>query len=190
MTMELFGRENAELHAGTVVNSGAVFHPDGDADGPYRFLLWRVWNTRLPCMIWIMLNPSTADAADNDATIRRCIGFARRLGFGGIKVVNLFALRSRDPRALDASTVDPIGPGNDRAIREACAMAEPGAIFCGWGSHRTPLVMQRAAHVVETLLPRRPVFTLRILKGGAPGHPLFVPYVAAPVEFAAARLRA
>ena len=65
-------------------------------DGRYRYLLERQWDER-PRMAWCMLNPSTADANIDDQTIKRCIGFAKREGFGGIIVVNLMAFRATSP---------------------------------------------------------------------------------------------
>lgn len=77
------------------VPKGAVI----SQDQLYRYLLWRRWGTG-PVVTWLMCNPSTADATVDDATIRKCTGFAKRWGFDGIHVINLFALRSRDPLAL------------------------------------------------------------------------------------------
>lgn len=68
--------------------------------GKYRYQLWRTWDESKPKVLFIMLNPSTADASADDPTIRRCIGFAKAWGYGGIMVGNLFALRATDPQEL------------------------------------------------------------------------------------------
>src|SRR5688572_2600190 len=70
------------------------------ACGRYRFSLWRIWDQSLLSVCWCLLNPSTADGNEDDPTVRRCIEFSRRWGFGGIHIVNLFPLRATDPKAL------------------------------------------------------------------------------------------
>src|SRR5437588_2477108 len=89
----------------------AVFSPDGR----YRYLLTRRLGRSRRVATFIMLNPSTADAINNDPTIRKCVGFARRWGCGLLQVVNLFALRATEPRVLRAAA-DPVGPENSRWI--------------------------------------------------------------------------
>src|SRR5262245_19133112 len=83
--------------------------------GLYRYWLTRTWDNSLRRVCWVMLNPSTADAEQDDPTIRRCVGFARSWGAGGIIVVNLFAFRASDPKAL-LRAADPVGPDNDGHI--------------------------------------------------------------------------
>ena len=80
--------------------------------GQYRYWLMRSWDKYSPRLPIIMLNPSTADASTNDPTIRRCIAFAVREGFGSIVVTNLFAFRATSPDAMKAA-VDPVGPSGD-----------------------------------------------------------------------------
>jgi len=76
--------------------TGAYF----SADHVYRYVLWRRWDRQREPLVWVMLNPSTADDCRDDPTITRCRGFARNWGYGGITVVNLFALRATRPEAL------------------------------------------------------------------------------------------
>ena len=95
----------------TNTEAGAVI------DGQYRYLLWRKWEPSKTSAAFIMLNPSTADAEADDPTIRRCIGYARNWGCGGIVVANLFAFRATDPGEL-VKTADPVGPRNDSFLRE------------------------------------------------------------------------
>jgi hypothetical protein len=89
-----------------------------DTTRRYRYRLIHDWTGSPERVAFIMLNPSTADERTLDPTIRRCIGFAKAWGFGGIDVVNLFAWRTTDPAAL-ARVADPIGPRNDGMIAAA-----------------------------------------------------------------------
>jgi hypothetical protein len=109
---------------------GAVFDPRRK----YRYLLWRQWDKELPKLCWVMLNPSTADEQHNDPTISRCVGFAKRWGFGSMKVVNAFAYRATDSNELKRVR-DPIGRQADEYIQEALASADKVVVAWGnWGT--------------------------------------------------------
>src|SRR5690606_14314462 len=84
--------------------AGAEF----SACGTYRYRLWRIWDTDKPLLLWIMLNPSTADDKQLDPTCARCQKWAQTWGYGGFMVANVFALRSTDPKGL-YSINDPVG---------------------------------------------------------------------------------
>src|SRR5579885_902200 len=100
-------------------------------DRRYRYTLTRVWGDQAgERCAFILLNPSTADAEKDDPTIRRCISYARRWGFAGLEILNLFAWRSTDPRAL-RMVPDPVGPMNLANI-VAVTRSTP-RIVCGWG---------------------------------------------------------
>lgn len=104
-------------------------------DGRYRYRLTRRWADRGAAgdgLLWVMLNPSTADADRNDATLRRCLGFSRDWGFASLTVVNLYALISTDPAGLWKAE-DPVGPDNDAMI--ALAAQEAQAIVVAWGNN-------------------------------------------------------
>lgn len=141
----------------------------------YRYKLWRIWGEQ-PTAVFIMLNPSTADEVDNDPTVERCERRARAMGYGGLRVVNIFALRSTDPRTL-YSHKDPIGRENDRAILDA--VKDAGIIVCAWGGHGN--LLQRGAKVLRLLLSSgiTPHY-LKLNKDGTPTHPLYVGYVEKP----------
>lgn len=146
----------------TSARSGATFSPDG----VYRYSLWREWAPG-PRVTFILLNPSTADAAQDDPTIRRCAGFARDLGFGSMEVVNLCALRSTDPRALLAHP-DPVGPAN--ATHLAATLRSADLAIAGWGNHG----LGREGLLAAALGTAR----LRCLgrtRLAAPRHPLYLP---------------
>lgn len=122
-------------------------------------------------VLFVMLNPSTADETKDDATIRRCIGFAQSWGYRRLLVGNLFAARATKPESLRTMD-DPIGLGNDDAL---CGLFR-GAdlIICAWGAH--PMAGARAdsflrAYVVSTC----PLYCLGVTRDGFPRHPLYVP---------------
>jgi hypothetical protein len=141
----------------------------------YRYALTRVWDADQPLAAFIMLNPSVADAFVLDPTIRRCISFARSWAAGGVLVLNLFGLRSTDPKAL-YNHPDPVGPDNDLVIADHFSTDGPlvGPVVCAWGIHGA--LSGRAPRVERLLRARgvRPV-CLGTTKGGHPRHPLYVP---------------
>jgi len=139
--------------------------------GLYRYELWRIWSM-LPAVMFIMLNPSTADGSKDDATIRKCMAYARRWGYGSLCVANLFAYRATDPRDMKAAE-DPVGPDNDETLRSLAAGA--GLIVAAWGAHGS---YQGRDAVVLAMLPK--VWCLHQTKSGAPGHPLYLPGDATP----------
>jgi hypothetical protein len=115
-----------------------------------------------------MLNPSTADAVRDDPTIRRVIAFTRAWGFGWLVVVNLFALRATDPRALTGPG-DPIGPLCDPGLRH---WLEVGSVrVAAWGALRAPL-RPRALAVLG--MTEQPWSCLGVTRDGSPRHPLYV----------------
>lgn len=163
-----------------VIGNGANFSDCGK----YRYTLWRYWGTK-PLMLWVMLNPSTADEVDNDPTVERCQRRAKEYGYGGVVVCNIFALRSTDPKAL-YSHPDPVGPYNDEAIIDAAKDA--GLVVCGWGNHGQLCApgeqISRGEEVVRMLLDEGIMpHCLKVTKRGHPGHPLYVPYAAHPRPF-------
>lgn len=147
-----------------VTLKGATFSPCG----LYRYTLRRAWGNGL-IVAFVGLNPSTADAREDDPTIRRCTRFARDWGFDGMVMLNLFALRSTDPHGL-LGVDDPVGPGNDAVI---AAIAQASAMVVGaWGAF--PLAKSRAADVVE-LVGGAKFAVLGTTKDGQPRHPLYMP---------------
>lgn len=149
----------------------------------YRYLLSRQWWPNSQDCVFIMLNPSTADASEDDATIRKCMGFARRWGYGSIKVLNLFAFRATSiPDMLAAD--DPVGPENDLWLSDIATFAgfksEP-TIVLAWGTHG--IHRGRDQQVIAQLREKWPacLWCLGKSKHGHPKHPLYIPY-AHPLE--------
>lgn len=142
-------------------------------DGVYRFRLWRIWDDDLLPTAFLMLNPSTADATEDDPTLRRCMAFARSWGAGGVVLVNLFAFRATDPKALSVahgSGVDVRGADRDEHLRRVFSVAD--TVVCGWGAH--PLAAAEAPRVLA-LVPRGvEVSCLGRTASGAPRHPLYL----------------
>lgn len=136
----------------------------------YRFKLWRHFGLAAPDLLtFCMLNPSTADASEDDPTVRRCMGFAKDFGFGGIMIVNLYAIRSKSPKAIKAAS-DPIGIENDGWIFEVAHEAKQ--VVCAWGGDADPV---RAAHVTN-IIRRAGADTscLGVNNDGSPKHPLYL----------------
>lgn len=144
----------------------------------WRYSLTRQWNDR-PAIVWIMLNPSTADESRDDPTIRRCIGFSMNHGYGGLVILNLFAYRATLPGSLMLPDVaDPVGPENDIALR--AQLASGRTIACAWGNF--PLCDRVHAEklgarvfAVCRLIAGADVRALRLTSLGQPEHPLYLP---------------
>ncbi|MBW0158516.1 DUF1643 domain-containing protein [Sedimentimonas flavescens] len=150
----------------------------------YRYLLTRIWQEGAPKALFIMLNPSTATEVQNDPTVERCERRARALGFGGFRVTNIFAYRATDPKVMRAQP-DPVGPGNDAAIRESLDWASGAGdrVICAWGSHGAHL--ERGAAVERLLrVSGRDLHHLGLTKSGAPKHPLYIGYDRQPEPWA------
>jgi hypothetical protein len=137
----------------------------------WRYELRRIWDQKLPLLVFVMLNPSRANAYLDDPTIRRCIGFARRLGYGGIVVYNIFALMATDPREL-AKVADPIGPENDEYIRRAKHVG--AKIVVAWGNNGVK--HRRRVKQMRELLAGYALYSFGICKSGEPNHPLMLSY--------------
>ncbi|MGN6518680.1 MAG: DUF1643 domain-containing protein [Dokdonella sp.] len=141
--------------------------------GRYRYRLQRVQDAARARLLFVMLNPSTADAVVDDPTIRRCIGFARDGGFGVVEVVNLFAYRATAPADLRRAGF-PVGPDNDAHIEHALRDADE--VCLAWGAAGGDAADARA-QVVLPLIRRsghRPM-CLSVTRKGWPAHPLYLP---------------
>lgn len=161
----------------TVFDAGAKL----SSNGVYRYALWRKWSHWEPLATFVMLNPSTADASIDDPTIRKCMGFARRWGAGGIWVVNLFAYRATDPRGL-LSAGDPIGPHNDGWVKTAFQDIDcTPLVVAAWGACGGAANQRLLAPRVSWFrsLARDlgvPLQCLGTTRTGAPRHPLMLAY--------------
>lgn len=146
-------------------------------DGMYRYQLTRRWGASNRLALFIMINPSTADATEDDRTIGRCIGFAKREGCDGLRVVNLYAFRTREPDEMFAAAdkgVDIVGPENDTWIAGGVdeAVANDSPIVAAWGADAR--ISPHRVHRVKSLPGMQYAQALKLTKSGAPGHPLYV----------------
>ena len=140
----------------------------------YRYSLTREWGSGL-AVLFVGLNPSTADETLDDPTIRRCISFARDWGYARLHMANLFAFRATDPRDMKNAS-DPVGPENDKHL---LTLANDSALtVAAWGVHGT---FGGRHNAVREMLPR--LHYLRFTKDGHPGHPLYLPGTLKPVAW-------
>lgn len=160
------------------MNRAALLSPCGT----YRHTLLRQWDPKLPTACVVMLNPSTADAEKDDPTIRKLIGFGRRLGWGGFEVVNLFSYRATKPADLKRAGYPGQSVGDDDFIIRAAltSLRTGGPVICAWGANARGLqrpevvrIRLRQSHV--------PLHALRLLPDGTPEHPLMLPYTCTPI---------
>jgi hypothetical protein len=129
----------------------------------YRYKLTRIWDEEKPKVLFIMLNPSTADASVDDPTIRKVVKFANSWGYGGVYVGNLYAFRSRDPKMLK-HTDDPIGPKNITYIQGLIGLTD--RVIYAWGNN------QKEPDWLRELVDRP--YCIDISKKGIPKHPLYL----------------
>ena len=135
-------------------------------DRKYRYTLTRIWDETKPKVMFIGLNPSTADETEDDPTITRCINFAKSWGYGGLEMTNLFAFRATNPEVMK-NEKEPIGEDNDTWLKKLDA--ECDIIIGAWGNHgafhgRGKEVM----NMFDTL------HYLALNKSGHPSHPLYL----------------
>lgn len=147
--------------------------------GRYRYTLERPLAPKpLNWLLWVMFNPSTADATIDDPTIRRVMGFTRRWGYQGALVGNLYAYRATKPADL-LREPDRVGPINDEHLNQLALRAS--RIVIAWGANADR--ERKRADDVERMLRRRvPLYALGLTAGGQPVHPLYQPQDAELIE--------
>lgn len=146
---------------------------DAQVEGNYRYTLDRIWREDLPRVLWVMLNPSTADALKDDPTIRRCIGFSMRWGYGGLRVVNLFAFRSTSPKVMFSKWTkefDIIGEKNWEVLVDSVDTHK--LVIAAWGNDGAKFPKQSLSVIFDGVTPK----CLGKSGAGQPYHPLYQPY--------------
>lgn len=157
--------------------------------GAYRYSLSRDLGGHSPFAIFVMLNPSTADAEQDDPTIRRCIGFAKSWGCGKLFVLNLFAIRATDPKNM-LSAADPEGPDNWEHFRRRFALGahedpitrDKDVIVCAWGAHGAHRGQDRTVMGWFDGWGITPQ-CFGMTQGGQPKHPLYLKADAALIPY-------
>jgi len=166
-----------DVTVGTLVSAGALFDPTRK----YRYTLYREYEDGHGRCAFIMLNPSTADETEDDPSVRRCIGFARKWGFRVVQILNLFAIRGTDPEILYRDPA-PIGPDNDLWISKIACGAD--RVICAWGVHGA--WTQRGRKVARMLQGAVRLYCLGTTKEYHPRHPLYLSSKCEPREYAPA----
>lgn len=155
-----------------------------DATNRHRFALTRNSQSGAGSVMFIGLNPSTADALVDDPTIRKCRGFVERMGYGELVMANLFSLRSTDPRGLLDVEALTLWSENENAVIVRAESAE--VVVCAWGGPYSPRALADRIHArAGSMLQRlramgRVPHVLGLTKDGHPRHPLYMPYTAMP----------
>jgi len=148
--------------------------------GRYRYQLNRVWDESLPTVPFVMLNPSTADGNVDDPTIRRCVGFAKQWGYGGLIVVNLYALRATNPKALLESD-NPLGDHNKTYLEKV--FNDYDLIVAAWGNSSILRKIQNGNKLPLKGLSVSKLHYIELSNDGTPKHPLYLKYTDSPKPF-------
>ncbi len=142
----------------------------------FRYSLSRTWDSDGSRLLYVMLNPSKATELANDPTIERCERRAKQLGYGALRIVNLFGLRETDPARLKKARY-PIGSDNTGQLTIAADWADD--ILCAWGVHGAH--KNQADSVIPLLRNSgKPLLILGLSKEGHPRHPLYISYKIRP----------
>jgi len=152
------------------------YHAVFSSCGRYRYDWYYRW-AEGQCVMFIGLNPSRANGHRTDATARRCIAYAKRWGFGAVRIVNLFSWIDTDPAAMKLAP-EPGGPRNDHHLMARAADA--ALIVAVWGTHGSHLGRDR---VVKKIFQGR-LYALAVNNDGSPSHPLYLPKDLRPFPYA------
>jgi hypothetical protein len=144
-------------------------------DRLFRYWLLRQWNAALRLMAVIGCNPSKADESTNDPTIRKVMGFAERMDFGGVLMLNVGAFRATDPKDWKGAR-DPFGPGNTiDHLHGYLFRWTPSIVVAAWG--KPCMASQRGQHRAEAI--KGSILGMKCWgrnSDGSPRHPLMLPY--------------
>lgn len=168
----------------TLINELRTAHISGD--GKYRYELKRVWNKKLKRVVFIGLNPSTADGEQDDATIRRLRNFAKAWGYGGFVIINLFAYRSTNPRILVEEGYKHgrehiIGPRNKEYIFKYLHKTKYPIAMLMWGNNVPMRFIKYARQIADFWIPKAHYF--KKTKEDNPAHPVRLSASLKPIKW-------
>lgn len=167
------------------------------ADGLHRYDLTRTVQAGCPCVrcteyraqsilslrsgyvLWVLCNPSTADAETDDATERRGWGFSNVWGYGKFVFVNTNPFRATDPKKARVPDETTLAANDLWLIHHAQAAS---VVVCAWGTNADPILAARATRIVRAKA-NVPVCALALTKNGTPKHPLYLPGTSIPRQF-------
>lgn len=139
----------------------------------YRYSLWRIWNDNLPLIMFIGLNPSTANEEVSDRTIETVVRYAKNWCYGGVYMMNLFTYVTRNP---DQLIKDDAFKDNIERLKKVGDKCQD--IIFAWGAFKA--AKERAATVIKMFPNAR---ALAVNKDGTPHHPLYLPGNIRPVKY-------
>jgi hypothetical protein len=148
-----------------IIESTAEFNAERTA----RFSLWRIWDRSKPLVMFIGLNPSTANETDNDPTIKRVIAIAAHNGYGGICMANCWSFISTNPDDLIPFAVNLHDTWREDIVLKQLAAKCQDVVFA-WGNFKIVKETGRDKEIMQ-MFPR--AYALHINKNGSPKHPLF-----------------
>lgn len=155
------------------INKNSYIFKSAEITGNYRYYLIRTWDEKKQVLMWMMLNPSTADGKNDDHTIRKIVGFSKRFNAGSVIVVNLYAYRATNPSLLFQNPkVDYVGKANDDTLIKFKFFADKIIFACG-----THAKIERLIEVYNMLKPQYgDIYCLKKNKDGIPAHPARLSY--------------
>lgn len=143
--------------------------------GTYRYRLWRIWDETLQNVMFMLHNPSTADASVDDPTVRRCIRFARDWGYGGIFIGNISPYRATNPDELKGKDLKVLIP--DENLGHTIEMAQ----YCHLHVLAHGVLATKELNLF--LLPLVRWHCLGKTQDGYPKHPLYLKSDLKPIPF-------
>jgi len=158
------------------LEDGAIFSDDRQC----RFVLWRHINPIGREVVFIMLNPSSAGAYRDDPTVKKCMKYAWKWGYGRLKVLNVYPHISTDPRLLNRDLGRAQNLFYFDQLRQTNLLKDADKIVCAWGKHAKKADTDE---VLRRIRSHPSICALYKNLDGSPSHPLYLPGYIDPVAF-------